>query len=208
MMLKIKEMLPLERPREKLQLLGAQALTDKELLAVLLGSGGKGQPVFQMCDDLLNLVSIRDLPDTGLEELCVAKGIGVVRGLMLMAVVELSKRMRTEPLLRLVNQEAMMRHCQPILAAGDGLSYLLVLMNADRELLAVADMGCVLPDLARVLRLVSESGAQRLQLVRNGWLLFSRAERDFMDELELACGPLRMICYELMAVNGDQFRTL
>ena len=42
------------RPREKLLTLGSQALTDVELLSVLLGSGLKGQSVLQLAQSLLD----------------------------------------------------------------------------------------------------------------------------------------------------------
>jgi DNA repair protein RadC len=49
----IKEIPDFDRPREKLALRGPEALSDTELLAILLGSGVKGKNVFQVASTIL-----------------------------------------------------------------------------------------------------------------------------------------------------------
>jgi DNA repair protein RadC len=204
----IKTLPSTERPREKLQLLGPQALSDAELLAILFGKGNRNLPVSKICNDLLDQLSLKDLPEADVKQLCATKGIGEAKALTLLAVVEIAKRLTSLPLLRLADHEAVAAHVRPILAASDGLSYLLLLMTADRELLAICELGGVLPDLPRVLRLATESGAKRVQLVRNGWLQFSRLEYEFMRNLELACGTLGIIAYDMLAVNKEKFKMM
>lgn len=78
-------------PREKLEAMGARALTDEELLAVMLGSGTKGCPV--------NLVASRVLPhldysgtDVDVSALQEVPGIGPSKALLLAASIEFSRR--------------------------------------------------------------------------------------------------------------------
>lgn len=204
----IKTLPLMERPREKLQLLGPQALSDAELLAILFGKGNRNLPVSKICDDLLAQISLKELPESDLKQLCETKGIGEAKALTLLAVVEIAKRLTSVPLLRLANHEAVAAYVRPILANSDGLSYLLLVMTADRELLAICEFGSVLPDLPRALRLATESGAKRIQLVRNGWLQFSRTEYQFMRNLEPACSAMGIIAYEMLAINEDKFKMM
>lgn len=54
-MKKIKSIPQIDRPREKVEKKGVKALSDLELLAVLLGSGIKGKDVFEVAKDILKL---------------------------------------------------------------------------------------------------------------------------------------------------------
>lgn len=195
---KIKDLPHMERPREKLQTQGAEVLSDAELLAIVFGSGTKGIPVLQLCDELLVHTPLRDLPDADVKQLSQTKGIGEAKALVLMAIVELSKRLHTEPLLRLADDAAVAEHVRPILNHSDGLSYLLLMMTADRELLAICELGSLLPDLPRIIRLATEAGAKHVQLVRNGWPQVGRLEHQFMGNLELACGTLGIIVHDFL----------
>ena len=82
------------RPREKLLALGSQALTDVELLSVLLGSGLPGQSVLQLAQSLLDrFQGLAGLLHASPEHLRHTKGLGgLARRSQLLAVVELSRR--------------------------------------------------------------------------------------------------------------------
>ena len=82
------------RPREKLLSLGSQALTDVELLSVLLGSGLPGQSVLQLAQSLLDrFQGLAGLLHATPERLRSTKGMGgLARRSQLLAVVELSRR--------------------------------------------------------------------------------------------------------------------
>lgn len=90
----IKEWNPEDRPREKLAALGADALTNAELLAILIGSGSENetsvslmQRVLHDCDD--NLSSLGKL---SLHELTAYRGIGPAKAITIMAAMELGRR--------------------------------------------------------------------------------------------------------------------
>lgn len=80
-----------ERPREKLKQKGAQALSDMELLAVLIGSGNRGTDVYHISGRLLKeLDRIGDSPTV--DGLCAIKGIGSAKASLIVAALEFSRR--------------------------------------------------------------------------------------------------------------------
>ena len=85
----------LERPREKLARRGPEALSDAELLALLLRTGSSGRSALEVAEGLL-----RDLPagaGAGFERLRRVRGVGPVRAAALSAAAELGRRVRPDP---------------------------------------------------------------------------------------------------------------
>lgn len=78
-------------PREKLETMGARALTDEELLAVMLGSGTKGHPVGTLATRVLPYLE-RAGTDVDIETLQDVPGIGPSKALLLAASIEFSRR--------------------------------------------------------------------------------------------------------------------
>lgn len=83
-----------ERPRERLLRHGAESLSAAELIAILLGSGGKTTPVLQLSQDVLaNFGSLEKLADATVAELCQVKGIGPAKAIQLKAAFSLGVRL-------------------------------------------------------------------------------------------------------------------
>lgn len=83
-----------DRPREKMQAQGAGALTDAELLAILIGSGNTEETAVELMRRVLASCH-NDLGLLGkmtLEELCAFKGIGEAKAVTIQAASELGKR--------------------------------------------------------------------------------------------------------------------
>jgi len=90
-----------ERPREKMQLRGAQALSDAELLAIFLRTGVKGKSAVDLARGLLlEFGSLRQLLDADRSQFCKAKGLGEAKYIQLQATLELSRRYLAEKLNR------------------------------------------------------------------------------------------------------------
>jgi DNA repair protein RadC len=87
-----------DRPRERLWSLGASALTTAELLAILIGTGGRGQDVLGLAARLLELSegSLRRLAQRPVAELLRSPGIGPTKAGRLMAAFELGSRTARE----------------------------------------------------------------------------------------------------------------
>ncbi|XKM13142.1 DNA repair protein RadC [Orbaceae bacterium ac157xtp] len=80
-------------PREKLLAMGAESLTDHELLAIFLRTGMKGVPVLQFSQNLLNeFGSLYQLMNASHDEFCKKPGLGTTKYTQLKAVIELSQR--------------------------------------------------------------------------------------------------------------------
>ena len=76
--MRIKDLCPDERPREKMRLRGAKALSNAELLAVLIGSGVDGKNVMEVAQEVMVSASgkLTLLAAMPLERLITQKGIG------------------------------------------------------------------------------------------------------------------------------------
>jgi DNA repair protein RadC len=86
-------LLPDDRPRERLSSLGAECLADAELVALLLGSGRRGENALELAASLL--VAVGGLPGLAQAEpgdLTRQAGIGDARAAVLKAAVELGRR--------------------------------------------------------------------------------------------------------------------
>lgn len=84
---------PVDGPRERLLRLGAQALTDPELFAVLLGTGTRGNPVLELADSLISTAGgLKALAQLDPQELCALPGLGPARAAQVVAALELGRR--------------------------------------------------------------------------------------------------------------------
>jgi len=82
-----------ERPRERLQKFGAEALSAQEILAVILGRGISGESVMVTAQRLLSKFgSLKGIAGASLEELSGVKGIGLAKAAQIRAVFELVSR--------------------------------------------------------------------------------------------------------------------
>jgi DNA repair protein RadC len=96
---KIREMPQDERPREKLLARGPDALTNPELIAILLRTGRRGMNVIEVARELLDKYkSFAELSRCSVKELRAIKGIGPAKALELVAAFNLGKRFAQEPL--------------------------------------------------------------------------------------------------------------
>jgi len=82
------------RPRERLRAAGVQALSNAELLAILLGSGLRCQTALDLAEDLLaREEGLRYLAVASLEELESIRGIGLAKACRIKAALELGRRL-------------------------------------------------------------------------------------------------------------------
>ena len=94
---RIKDMPDRERPRERLAALGPDALTDAELIAILLRTGLKGQSAIEVGRALVqHFGSLNELARASLEELQAIKGIGRDKAIALQSAFTLARRMAAE----------------------------------------------------------------------------------------------------------------
>jgi DNA repair protein RadC len=82
-----------DRPRERLARVGAEALGDNELVALVLGSGTRSRGALRVAHDVIDAADgVQGLVRVGIDELCRVPGVGESRAARLKAAVELGRR--------------------------------------------------------------------------------------------------------------------
>lgn len=123
-----------DKPREKLLKKGAQALTNAELLAILIGSGNREESAVELMKRVLNSCnnSLKVLSGWHLKEFQQFKGLGKAKTAALLAALELSKRKaieetKNQPQIRF--SEDIYRVLHPILSELDHEELWILLLN-------------------------------------------------------------------------------
>ena len=95
--LKIHDVHVADRPRERLIRQGAKSLSNQELLAILLGTGTKQESVLTVANRvLLTFEKLHNLKYATLEEMTEIKGIGEAKAVLLLASIELGRRLASK----------------------------------------------------------------------------------------------------------------
>jgi len=90
----IKDMALQNRPRERLEKYGVSALSDAELLSIIISSGTRGQSVIDLSNNLLKKFGPEKISKTNLSELKTVHGIGKIKAMKIIAAIEFSKRIK------------------------------------------------------------------------------------------------------------------
>lgn len=92
--LRIADMLPDDRPRERLERSGPESLTTPELLAILFRTGTAKRNAVQLAEDLFrDLGGMSGVVNASLEQLSGVHGVGRVKAIEVKAALELGKRL-------------------------------------------------------------------------------------------------------------------
>ena len=96
--LRINEWAEEDRPREKMMYQGASALSNAELLAILIGSGSVEESAVELMRKVLDAYhnSLSELSKATADDLCKYKGIGPAKAITILAASELGKRRKDE----------------------------------------------------------------------------------------------------------------
>ena len=87
-----------DRPREKMASIGAENLTNAELLAILIGSGSQKESAVDLMKHILSDCNnnLNTLGKMSIRELCTYNGIGEAKAISILAACELGKRRQAE----------------------------------------------------------------------------------------------------------------
>ena len=138
--LNIKQWAEEDRPREKMVKLGTEALSDAELLAILIGKGSAKEDAVSLmkriladCKNNLNTLGKRSI-----HELCQYNGIGEAKAITILAACELGKRRqmeRPEERPDLGTATRIYNHMHPIMQDLDVEEFWVLLMNQHYRLI-------------------------------------------------------------------------
>lgn len=90
---KIKDYPQEQRPRERMEIAGAEGLSDRELLAIILASGNRERNVLELAEEILNRYGgLYGLVGLSMQELMENRGIGQAKATTVLAVLEIGRR--------------------------------------------------------------------------------------------------------------------
>lgn len=129
-----------DRPREKLMRLGAGALTNAELMAILIGSGSPKESAVDLMKRILNDCdnNLNKLGRMSIRELQVYNGMGPAKAVSILAACELGKRRQMEKVQErkdLGSPQAIYDYMRPIMQDLDTEEAWIILMNQNYRLI-------------------------------------------------------------------------
>ena len=208
-----------DRPREKMERLGAQALTDAELLAILVGSGSPQEDAVSLmkrilvdCNNNLNTLGKRTIHD-----LCQYNGVGPAKAITILAACELGKRRQMEaPEERpdLGTATKIYNHMRPVLQDCDVEEFWLLLMNQNFRLIKqvrISHGGITetAVDIRIIMREAVLANATIIAVCHNhpsGNLRPSQHDNDLTAQLQQACKLMRIHFMDhVILTDGNYF---
>ena len=208
-----------DRPREKLERLGPQALSDAELMAILVGSGSPKEDAVSLMKRLLNDCNnnLNTLGKMTIADLCRYNGIGPAKAITLMAACELGKRRQATPAEsrpELSTATRVYNHMHPKMQDLDVEEFWILMLNQDQKLIRqerIAHGGIteVAVDLRLVLKECLLANATVLVVCHNhpsGSLRPSKQDDAITRSIQQACQIMRIHFLDhLIIADGDYF---
>lgn len=192
-----------DKPREKLAQRGRSALSDAELIAILIGSGSREESAVQLSKRILASVNnnLNDLGKLSLKQLMQFKGIGEAKAITIAAALEVGRRRRGEVAIeanKITGSAIAFELLQPILGELQHEEFWVIYLNnantvLHKEQLSKGGMTGTLVDVRLVLKLALEYGAVGLILAHNhpsGTLKPSAADKELTQKLRIAAQAL------------------
>ena len=134
-----------DRPREKLLLKGRTALSDAELIAILIGSGNRNESAVSLSQRILASVSnnLSELGRLSIPELMEFKGIGEAKAISIAAAMELGRRRRTGEALerkKITSSNAVFEFVQPIIGELPHEEFWILYLNNSNKIIKSAQL--------------------------------------------------------------------
>lgn len=192
-----------DQPREKLRDKGRTALSDAELIAILIGSGNREESAVALCKRIYASVdhNLNALGKLSIQQLMAFKGIGEAKAITIAAALELGRRRRIEDAVQLekiTSSTTVFGLMQPILGDLPHEEFWILYLNNSNKVvqknqLSKGGITGTLVDVRLVLKNALEFGATALILCHNhpsGTLNPSQADKDITQKLKSAAQSL------------------
>lgn len=188
-----------DKPREKLMLKGKAALSDAELIAILLGSGSRNESAVELSKRILKSVdnNLNALGKLSVKQLMTFKGIGEAKAVTIAAAAELGRRRREEDevdLKKITSSRAVFDIMQPIIGELQHEEFWIIYLNNSNKVIYKSQLskggitGTVV-DVRIVFKTALEHSAVGIILVHNhpsGVLQASDADKQTTRQLKAA----------------------
>ncbi|MBQ4295916.1 MAG: DNA repair protein RadC [Prevotella sp.] len=206
-----------DRPREKFMERGAEALTNAELLAILIGSGNTKETAVDLmkriladCDDKLNVLGRKTM-----EELTDYNGIGAAKAITILAACELGRRRQSENVdrLKMDSASSIYLYLHPKMQDLGVEQAWVLLMNQNFKLikgerLSVGGISETSIDVRQVLKLALINNATVLAIAHNHPSNNPRPSRDddrITERMKKACDIMRIHFLDHVIVTDGQY---
>ena len=221
---KIKELPMSERPYEKMEMYGADTLSNAELLAIIIKSGTRDANSLDTAHKILSMKnknsdSLRFIQDMSIQEFMKIKGIGKVKAIQLKAVCEFAKRIS-----RPIERPKIQISCPEDIAnlLMDELKYekrevvKIIILNIKNIVIKIVDI-CLGSDNAAILKprdaLIEaiKIGAPKIAMVHNhpsGDPTPSKADIDFTDRLGQAVSIMGIELLDHIVIGDCRFESI
>jgi DNA repair protein RadC len=187
-----------DRPREKLIQKGKEALSDAELIAILIGSGSRNESAVALSKRIVvSAGNLNALGKMSIAQLTQFKGIGEAKAISIIAALEIGRRRRAEDVVELVkitSSKMIFTIMQPIIGELAHEEFWVLFLNNSNKVISKSQLSKggisgTIVDVRLVFKLALETGATSLILCHNhpsGSLVPSEADLQITQKLKIA----------------------
>lgn len=210
-----------ERPREKMLHKGPAALSDAELLAILISSGTRERSALDLARDILTLAhnNLHELGRLGVLELQKTKGIGEARAITIAAALELGRRRQINEGLQRATISKSADAAEiviPLLRDLNHEAFCVVYLNqANRvlrhELISSGGLTGTVADIRMILKNALLYNANKLVIAHNhpsGNLTASMADKQLTGKLKEAASYMDIKLIDHLIVAGTNYMSM
>jgi len=207
-----------DKPREKLMLKGKSALSDAELIAILIGSGSRNESAVDLSKRILASVAhnLNSLGKLSMAQLMEFKGIGEAKAISIIAAMELGRRRRAEEaveLTKVTSSKTVFEIMQPIIGELPHEEFWILYLNNSNKVIFKAQISIggitgTIVDVRLVFKMALEKGATALILCHNhpsGTLIPSDADKQITKKLKLAGDSLDVKVLDHLIVTETKY---
>lgn len=206
-----------DRPREKLMLKGKSALSDAELIAILIGSGSRNESAVDLSKRILASVdNLNVLGKMSISQLMNFKGIGEAKAITIISALELGRRRRAEDaveLIKITSSKRVFEIMQPIIGELPHEEFWVLFLNNSNKVISKSQLSKggisgTIVDVRLVFKLALENGATGLILCHNhpsGNLQPSDADRKITKKIKLAGDSLDVKVLDHLIITETKY---
>jgi DNA repair protein RadC len=207
-----------DKPREKLMFKGKNALSDSELIAILIGSGSRNETAVDLSKRMLASINqnLNALGKLSLSQLMQFKGIGEAKAITIIAALELGRRRRVEETVewvKITSSKVIFDVMQPIIGELPHEEFWIVYLNNSNKVITKTQLskggitGTVV-DIRLVFKMALEYGATSIVLCHNhpsGSLKPSDADIQITQKLKRAGESLEIAILDHVIVTETSY---
>lgn len=207
-----------DRPREKMERLGAEALSDAELLAILVGSGSTKEDAVSLMKRILSDCNnnLNTLGKFSIRDLCQYNGIGPAKAITIMAACELGKRRqieKAEERPELSTATRIYNHMHPVMQDMDVEEFWVLYLNQAHRLIkktriSHGGISEVSVDVRIIMREAVLCNATIIVACHNhpsGSIRPSRQDDALTQQLKRACDTMRLYLMDHVIIADGQY---